>query len=146
MLVEGEDVKFAAKTKSSQDHIVNVLPVVFVLCYNEKKIALLSIMKFSRLSFKDTMMLGVLNFVEYLQTIVLSKPEKFSFLSFSTLSGLSSPTYSFSRTHAPNKIFWGVLHLSQCLKKLPIGNITYFEIFHCLDKKGLICKSLSSFG
>ena len=66
MLVEGEDVKFAAKTKSSQDHIVNVLPVVFVLCYNEKKIALLSIMKFSRISFKDTMMLGVLNFVECL--------------------------------------------------------------------------------
>ena len=31
-----------------------------------KKIASLSIMKFSRLSFKDTMMLGVLNFVEYL--------------------------------------------------------------------------------
>ena len=39
MLVEGEDVQFAAKTKSSQDHIVNVLPVVIVLCYNEKKIA-----------------------------------------------------------------------------------------------------------
>ena len=36
------------------------------LCCSEKKIALLFIMKFSRLSFKHTMMLGVLNFVEYL--------------------------------------------------------------------------------
>ena len=36
------------------------------LCCNEKKIALLFIMKFSRLSFKDTMTLGVLHFVEYL--------------------------------------------------------------------------------
>ena len=65
MLVEGKDVKFAAKTKSSQDHIVNGLPVVF-LCCNEKKIPLLSIMKFSRLSFKDTMMCGKLNSIEYL--------------------------------------------------------------------------------
>ena len=38
---------------------------VFVCC-NEKKIALLFLMKFSRLSFKDTMMLGVLNLAEYL--------------------------------------------------------------------------------
>ena len=86
------------------------------LCCNEKKIAFLSIMTFSRLSFKDTMMLGVLNFVEYLQTIVLSKPEKFSFLSFSTLSGLSSPTYSFSRTHAPKKFFWGFCICHSVLK------------------------------
>ena len=66
MLAEGEDVKFAAKTKSSQDHIVNALPMVFFYSAMRKKIALLSIMMFSRLSFKDTVMLGVLNFVEYL--------------------------------------------------------------------------------
>ena len=65
MLVEGEDVKFAAKTKLSQDHIVNALPVVFFYASMRKKIALQSIMKFSTLSFKDTMMLEVLNFVEY---------------------------------------------------------------------------------
>ena len=60
-------MKFAAKTKSSQDHIVNGLPVFFFfLCCNEKKIPLLSIMKFSRLYFKDTMMLGKLSSVEYL--------------------------------------------------------------------------------
>ena len=62
MLVEGEDVTFAAKTKSIQDHKVNSLPVVFFYAAMRKKIALLFIMKFSRLSFKDTMMLGVLNF------------------------------------------------------------------------------------
>ena len=105
--------------------------VFFFLCCNEKKIPLLSIMKFSRLYFKDTMMLGKLSSVEYLQTIVLSNS------SFPTLWGLSSITYSFSRTHAPKKIFWEVIHLPQCLKKLPVENITHFEIFHCLDKKGL---------
>ena len=59
MLVEGEDVKFAAKTKSSQDHIVNALTVVFFYVAMRKKLLFY-------LSFKDTMMLGVLNFVEYL--------------------------------------------------------------------------------
>ena len=59
-------MKFAAKTKSGQDHILNGLPVGFFLCCNEKKIPLLSIMKFSRLYFKDTMMLGKLSSVEYL--------------------------------------------------------------------------------
>ena len=67
MLVEGKDVKFPAKRQSSQDHIVNALPVLFFFYVAmRKKTALLSIMKFSRLSFKDTMMLGVLNFAEYL--------------------------------------------------------------------------------
>ena len=64
MLAEGEDVKFAAKIKSSQDHTVNALPVVIFYAAMRKKIALLPIMTFSRLSFNNTVMLGV-DFVEY---------------------------------------------------------------------------------
>ena len=55
MLAEGEDVKFAAKTKSIQDHKVNSLPAVFFYAAMRKKLLYY-------LSFKDTMMLGVLNF------------------------------------------------------------------------------------
>ena len=58
-------MKFAAKTKSGQDHIVNGVPVGFFYAAMRKKIPLLSIMKFSRLYFKDTMMLGKLSSVEY---------------------------------------------------------------------------------
>ena len=59
-------MKFAAKTKSNQDHTVNAPPAVFFYAAMRKKIALLFIMKLSRLSFKDTMMFGLLSFVEYL--------------------------------------------------------------------------------
>ena len=66
MLVEGDDVKFVANTKSSHEHTVNALSVVFFYAAMRKASALLFIMKFSRLTLKDTMMLGVLNFAEYL--------------------------------------------------------------------------------
>ena len=65
MLAKGKDVKFAAKTESSQDHIVNAIPGVFYAAMRKKNF-LLFIMKFSKLSFKETMRLGLLNFVEYL--------------------------------------------------------------------------------
>ena len=54
------------KTIESRPHSKCSTCAVFFYVAMRKKTALLSIMKFSRLSFKDTMMLGVLNFAEYL--------------------------------------------------------------------------------
>ena len=65
-----------------------------------------SLADFSRY-FKDTMMLALLNFVEYLQTAVLGKPKNLHFSCFLTLSGHSNPTFSFFRAYASEKILVG---------------------------------------
>ena len=81
-----------------------------------KKIASLSIMKFSKLSFKDTMMLGVFNFVEYLQTTALSKPKKmFIFYLFSLCQDFPVPL-TVSVGPMPLRNFFGGLYICHVLK------------------------------